>query len=118
MDMNNSRTLLIRAAGFLGAASLSALISLPALSQQSPNNSNPNVPSTATPTNPASRDAGTTNGGEDLNRVPGSGADPAIRLAARADVLRSALWFWHVTAGGEFERPEYCTGAISRSVWV
>ncbi len=76
MDINNSRTLLIKAAGILGAASLSALISLPALSQQSPNNSNPDVPSTATPTNPAGRDAGTTNGGEDLNRVPSSGTNP------------------------------------------
>jgi len=48
------------------------LISLPGFSQQSPGNTNPNVPSTVKPTNPGGRDAGTTNGGEDLNRVPSS----------------------------------------------
>ena len=72
MDRTNSRTLLVRAAGFLGAAGLSVLISLPGLSQQSPNNASPTVPSTTKPTNPGGQDAGTTNGGENLNRVPSS----------------------------------------------
>lgn len=72
MSTNNSRTLLVKAAGLLGVASLSVLISLPGFSQQSPDNTNPNVPSTVKPTNPGGRDAGTTNGGENLNRVPSS----------------------------------------------
>lgn len=70
MNRNNSRTLLVKAAGFLSVASLSVLISLPGLSQQSPANTSPSVPSTVKPTNPGSQDAGTTNGGENLNRVP------------------------------------------------
>jgi hypothetical protein len=74
MNTNNFRTQLVRAAGFLGVASLSVLISLPGLSQQSPDNTSPSVPSTVKPTNPGGRDAGTTNGGEDLNRVPSSGS--------------------------------------------
>ncbi|MBW4579425.1 MAG: hypothetical protein KME42_07610 [Tildeniella nuda ZEHNDER 1965/U140] len=73
MNKNNSKTLLVKAAGFLGVAGLSVLISLPGFSQQSPGNTNPNVPSTVKPTNPGGQDAGTTNGGEDLNRVPSSG---------------------------------------------
>lgn len=73
MNKNNSKTLLVKAAGFLGVAGLSVLISLPGFSQQSPDNTSPSVPSTVKPTNPGGRDAGTTNGGEDLNRVPSSG---------------------------------------------
>ncbi len=72
MITNNSRTLLVKAAGLLGVASLSVLISLPGFSQQSPGNTNTNVPSTVKPTNPGGRDAGTTNGGENLERVPSS----------------------------------------------
>ena len=74
MDKHNFRTLLVKAAGLLSVASLSVLISLPGLSQQSPDNTSPTVPSTVKPTNPGGRDAGTTNGGEDLNRVPSSGS--------------------------------------------
>ena len=72
MNRSNFRTQLVKAAGFLGVASLSVLISLPGLSQQSPDNASPTVPSTVKPTNPGGRDAGTTNGGENLNRVPSS----------------------------------------------
>ncbi|XGV95002.1 MAG: hypothetical protein ACAF41_19935 [Leptolyngbya sp. BL-A-14] len=74
MNKNNFRTLFVKTAGFLGVAGLSVLISLPGLSQQSPDNTSPNVPSTVKPTNPGGQDAGTTNGGENLNRVPNNGS--------------------------------------------
>ena len=74
MNKSNFRTQLVKAAGFLSVASLSVLISLPGHAQQSPDNASPTVPSTVKPTNPGGRDAGTTNGGEDLNRVPNSGS--------------------------------------------
>lgn len=69
MDKNNSRTLLVKAAGLLSVAGLSVLISLPGLSQQSPDNTSPNVPSTVKPTNPGAQDAGTTNDGNNLNNL-------------------------------------------------
>ncbi|MBW4471086.1 MAG: hypothetical protein KME45_11880 [Stenomitos rutilans HA7619-LM2] len=72
MNRTNVRTLLVKATGILSVTSLSVLIGLPGFSQQSPANTSQDVPSTVKPTNPGGRDAGTTNGGEDLNRVPSS----------------------------------------------
>ncbi|MBW4690183.1 MAG: hypothetical protein KME27_00280 [Lyngbya sp. HA4199-MV5] len=72
MNRNSVRTLLFKATGVLSVTGLSVLISLPGFSQQSPANTSPDVPSTVKPTNPGGRDAGTTNGGENLNRVPSS----------------------------------------------
>ncbi len=68
MNKNNSRNFIAKAAGFLSVASIGILISLPGLAQQAPVDSS--TPSVTTPTNPGAADSNTTNGGEELNRVP------------------------------------------------